>query len=146
MPSLSAPPVLFGDALARARASWVRESARRLDQRGYQDYRRSDALATRVLARGPIALSSVVDALGVSRQAGRKVVEALVCRGFAEVTDDPRDARRRVVSLTDTGRAYALAVRRVLGELQEEMVAANSDDELRVATAVLVRVALHFTP
>lgn len=50
------------------------------------------------------------DVLGVSRQAARKVVEGLEQRSYVTAERDPADARRLIVSLTQTGQAYALAV------------------------------------
>src|SRR5471032_2769528 len=93
-------PILFGDLLALARRNWVDEMGRRLGRLGHGDYRRSDALALRRLRRGPTPLSELSGALGVTRQAARKVVVGLVERGYVQVERDRSDARRLNVELT----------------------------------------------
>lgn len=137
---------LFGDALALARVAWLRAMADRLSPSGYHDYRRSDALALRVLRRGPLSLGQFASALGASRQAARKVVSGLVERGYAHVEADERDARRRRVSLTSEGRDYARAVVATLRSLDGE-VRARTDPALLAATlAVLADVTAHLAP
>ncbi|MER7330715.1 MULTISPECIES: MarR family transcriptional regulator [unclassified Micromonospora] len=42
--------------------------------------------------------------LGVSKQAAGKTVDRLVALGYLERADDPRDARRKLVRVTDRGR------------------------------------------
>ncbi|MGA7836118.1 MAG: hypothetical protein WCA31_13000 [Acidimicrobiales bacterium] len=135
--SLFDEPPLFGDVLARARQRWVREMARRLELRGYLDYRRSDALALRFLASGPHSLGAVAAPLGGSRQATRKVVTGLVERGLANVNVDPNDARRRSVRLTEEGRDYASAIIAVIHELNGELAANVDAHELAAAISVL---------
>ena len=41
--------------------------------------------------------------LGVSKQAAGKTVDRLVALGYLERVDDPRDARRKLVRMTDAG-------------------------------------------
>jgi Mn-dependent DtxR family transcriptional regulator len=83
MGSASTSPYLFGGLLALARLSWVRQMASRLAQLGYQDYRRSDAVALRLLRRGPVPVGRLGAELGVTRQAARKMAEGLEHRDYA---------------------------------------------------------------
>jgi DNA-binding MarR family transcriptional regulator len=131
---------LFGDVLALARERWVREMAERLASRGYDDYRRSDAFAMRLLASGPHALGAFTRPLGRSRQAARKIVTGLVERGFASLETDPADARRRHVRLTKSGEAYAKAVTSTVTALNREMTRMVNSDDLATAIAVLTIV------
>lgn len=133
-------PALFGDVLARARQRWIAQMASRLERLGYRDYRRSDAFAMRFLALGPRTLGAFAGPLG-SRQASRKVVTGLVERGLAVIEDDPDDARRRVVRLTDLGAAYAKAVTKVIQQLNGELASSVEPAQLAAAISVLRRVA-----
>jgi DNA-binding MarR family transcriptional regulator len=127
----------FGDLLALARQSWLTAMAGGLEARGYQDYRRSDAAAIRLLRRGPMAVGQLGAALGVTRQAGRKVAEGLEQRGFAATERDPGDARQLNVSLTGAGRDYGDAVSAVIEELNREVARRVSPADLAAADGVL---------
>src|SRR5579872_5300592 len=111
MPRKSTSPYRFGDLLALARQSWLTQMANGLAARGYGDYRRSDAAAVRILQRGPMSIGRLGTALGVTRQAARKVADGLERRGFATFARDEIDARQVNVELTSDGDAYADAVR-----------------------------------
>lgn len=135
-------PKLFGDLLALARGSWVREMAQRLDALGYHDYRRSDAVTLRWLSHGRMPLSELAETLGVSRQAARKVVDGLVERGYARVERDSDDARRLNVRLNESGDAYARAVIEVVTELNNDVDARIDAYDLVVVKAVLRTVSV----
>jgi DNA-binding MarR family transcriptional regulator len=133
----SSAPYLFGDLLALARASWVREMATRLDGRGYRDYRRSDAAVMRILRRRPAAIGQLGETLGVTRQAARKLATGLEQRGYASIEQDGRDARRLNVVLTDAGHAYAGAVVDTIDALNREFRSRVEPIALTAADAVL---------
>jgi DNA-binding MarR family transcriptional regulator len=111
----------FGDLLALARQSWIRQMAGSLGALGYDDYRRSDAAVMRTLLRGPMSIGGLGDALGVTRQAARKVVDGLERRGFANTARDDRDTRQVNVFLTANGEAYADAVVAVIERLNRDL-------------------------
>jgi len=146
VPAKSSRPQLFGDLLALARQAWVREMADRLERRGHCDYRRSDAGAMRLLARRPMPIGGLGAALGVTRQAARKMVAGLEQRGYARLERDAHDSRRLNIVLTPTGTAYARAVTDVVEELNRELADRVDADELRVAGEVLRVVAGAATP
>lgn len=131
------PEPLLGDLIARARERWIHEMARRLEERGFRDYRRSDAFALRFLASGPLPFGHLTDGLGVSRQLARKVVGALVERGLATVRADSQDARRRVVELSDVGREYATAVIEVVREINRDVANKVDPHDLAATSTVL---------
>jgi DNA-binding MarR family transcriptional regulator len=133
-------PQLFGDLLALARERWVSAMALGLAEKGYPGYRRSDALALRVLHRGSRALGEFAAPLGGSRQATRKVIAGLVERGYATIESDSRDARRRHVILTSRGRAYADAVVDTVNALNREVTEKVSTEDLVGAISVLTFV------
>jgi DNA-binding MarR family transcriptional regulator len=137
MPEQSSRPYPFGDLLALARQSWLTAMASRLAERGYADYRRTDALAVRLLRRGPVPVGRLGAALGVTRQAARKVAEGLVQRGFAATARDQEDSRQLNVSLTPAGEDYARAVVTVIEELNREVSRRTDPAGLAAADTVL---------
>lgn len=127
----------FGDLLALARQSWITQMADGLVARGYADYRRSDAASVRRLQRGPISIGRLGDALGVTRQAARKVADGLVRRGYATTARDDVDSRQVNVVLTPAGEGYAEAVTEVIEQLNRDLVARVDPTDLAGADAVL---------
>jgi DNA-binding MarR family transcriptional regulator len=135
-PSTS-PTYRFGDLLALARQSWVTQMSAAVEDAGYHGYRRSDPVVLRTLASRPPTLGELGDALGVSRQAARKVVRALERRGYAVLAPDADDARRTRVELTPEGRAYAGVVVSVLDQLNAAVRDRVDDGALAAADTVL---------
>jgi DNA-binding MarR family transcriptional regulator len=127
----------FGDLLALARQSWVHRMAAELEQRGFADYRLTDAATLRRLRRGPTSVGELGVPLGVTRQAARKVVRALEERGYATTQADADDARKLNVILTPVGHAYADAIIEVIGGLNRALAARVAPDQLAAADAVL---------
>ncbi len=127
----------FGDLLALARQSWITQMAGGLAAKGYAEYRRSDAAAVRQLQRGPMSIGRLGAALGVTRQAARKVADGLERRGFATLARDEVDTRQVNVELTPEGDAYADAVRTVIQDLNSAVVKRVRPADLAAADAVL---------
>jgi DNA-binding MarR family transcriptional regulator len=141
MASTADTPALFGDLLALARQSWVVEMTRRLENLGFHDYRRSDAASLRRLRRGGASLGELALMLSVTRQAGRKVVDGLVARGYALVERDGEDARRLIVALTAAGSQYAQAILDTVMALDQELDASLDPYDLVVVKSVLRSVS-----
>ena len=127
---------MFGDLLALARLSWVRQMTDRLGRLGYADYRRSDAGALRMLYRGPVSVGRLGTELGMTRQAARKVIDGLEQRGFVHTERDAQDSRVLNVILTSDGTAYARAVFEVIFALNREF--GERVDPAQLATADIV--------
>jgi len=141
MSAESNAPYQFGDMVALARLSWVREVTSRLESRGHAGFRRGDAAAVRALRRGPLPVGRLGAHLGVTRQAARKIADALEQRGYATTERDSRDTRQLNVTLTAVGRAYARAVIAVTEELNREVAGRVGPAQLAAADTVL-RAAL----
>ncbi len=141
MAAQSTPQYLFGDLLALARRSWVRQMAAGLAARGYPDYRQSDAAVMRILRRRALPVGQLAAVLGVTRQAARKVAEGLEQRGLARTERDSADSRKLNVVLTTTGLSYAEAVTEVLQALNRELVQRVNPSDL-AATDVVLRAAI----
>ena len=54
-----ANPYRFGDMLALARQSWIHRMAAELEDRGFADYRITDASTLRRLRRGPASVGEL---------------------------------------------------------------------------------------
>ena len=108
-----------------------------LAARGYTEYRRTDALVMRQLQRGPMSIGRLGGALGVTRQAARKVADGLERRGFATLTRDQVDTRQVNVGLTREGEAYAKAVTAVVERLNRAVTKKVDPADLAAADAVL---------
>jgi DNA-binding MarR family transcriptional regulator len=141
MPAESTPAYRFGDLVALARLSWVGQMTSRLEALGYAGFRRGDAAVMRVLLRGPLPVGRLGAALGVTRQAARKIADALEQRGYATTERDSRDTRQLNVTLTPVGRDYARAVIAVTEDLNREVAGRVSPAQLAAADSVL-RAAL----
>jgi DNA-binding MarR family transcriptional regulator len=133
----SSQPYRFGDLLALARLRWVRQMADRLDRLGYADYRRSDAMALRMLYRGPISIGRLGTELGVTRQAARKVIDGLEQRDYVRTERDVQDSRVLNVILTSAGAAYARAISDVIFALNTEFAQKVDPAHLAAADTVL---------
>jgi DNA-binding MarR family transcriptional regulator len=137
MTEKSTNPYRFGDLLALARQSWIRHMADELQALGYSDYRRSDAAAVRQLQRSPRSIGRLGAALGVTRQAARKVADGLERRGFVTLARDREDGRQIKVSLTRRGEDYAKAVTSVIERLNRDLADRVDLSELVAADTVL---------
>jgi DNA-binding MarR family transcriptional regulator len=131
----------FGDLVALARFSWLGQMTSRLERLGYAGYRRGDSAVLRMLLPDPLPVGRLGAGLGVTRQAARKVADALEQRGYATTERDSRDTRQLNVALTQLGRDYAVAVAAVAEELNQEVAGRVSPDQLAAADTVL-RAAL----
>ncbi|MGH9055844.1 MAG: MarR family winged helix-turn-helix transcriptional regulator [Acidimicrobiales bacterium] len=137
MPPKSTAPYRFGDLLALARQSWTSQMATGLRAMGYEEYRRTDAAVMRLLQRGPMSVGRLGDALGVTRQAGRKVAQGLERRGLASAARDDRDSRQVNITLSPDGEAYAAAVVAVIEHLNRDLCRRVDPANLAGADAVL---------
>jgi len=131
------PPYRFGDMLALARRSWVRQLRTRVENAGFSDYRQTDAWVLRFLTDGPSAIGRLGESTGITRQAARQLADGLVQRGHAKLESDPSDGRRTLVVLTSSGVAYAKAVAKAQDDLNKAMLDRVSTREIAVADSVL---------
>jgi DNA-binding MarR family transcriptional regulator len=137
----STPAYRFGDLVALARLSWLGEVTSRLERLGYPGFRRGDSAVMRVLWQAPRPVGRLGTDLGVTRQAARKIADALEQRGYATTERDSRDTRQLNVTLTAVGRDYARAVIAVTEELNREVARRVTPAQLAAADTVL-RAAL----
>lgn len=131
------PPYRFGDLLALARRSWVVQVRQQVEEAGHPGYRQTDAVLLRMLRGDPRAIGQLGAALGVTRQAARKLADGLVRRGYASLERDPDDGRRTLVVLTPAGREYGRAVATAQDALNKALLVRAPASQLAAADAVL---------
>jgi len=141
MAEQSNPEYRFSDLVALARLSWLGEATSRLERLGYPGFRRGDSATMRALSRGPLPVGRLGAVLGVTRQAARKIADALEQRGYVTTQRDSRDTRQLNVTLTPAGREYARAVIAVTEQLNRHVAGQVSPAQLAAADTVL-RAAL----
>lgn len=108
-----------------------------LEALGYRDYRRSDAVVVRMLSARSMSVGKLGEALGVTRQAARKVVRGLEQRGLATTERDRFDARQVMVVLTTNGKAYERALSDVIDRLNGELTERVDRAHLAATDSVL---------
>jgi DNA-binding MarR family transcriptional regulator len=113
----------------------VQEIHTGVSEQGFQDLRPAHGFAFARIAAGGATTADLAGHLGVTKQAAAQLVDELVRKGYVERHPHPRDARARLLELTDTGRAATRAAdqaaraavapwREVLGEARfSELVA-----------------------
>ncbi|MGV9882440.1 MarR family winged helix-turn-helix transcriptional regulator [Streptomyces sp. NPDC003006] len=74
-----------------------------LAHQGHPDLRPAHGFAMQAIGAAGATASEVGRRLGVSKQAAGKTVDRLVALGYAARTDDPADARRKLIRLTPHG-------------------------------------------
>ncbi len=131
------PPYRFGSLLALARRSWIEQVRERMQQAGFPGYRRTDAGILALLLQRPLAIGQLGEALGTSRQAARQLADGLVERGYASFGTDQADARRTLVVLTPSGKAYGRAIWAAQDALNQSVRNRVSQADLAAADAVL---------
>jgi DNA-binding MarR family transcriptional regulator len=131
------PPYRFGDLLALARRSWIRQVRAHMDAAGFPGYRQTDSWVLRLLSRQAWAIGQLGEAMGVTRQAARKLADGLAERGYAVFTTDPADGRRTLIVLTQAGETYAGAVAAAQDALNNSIRDRVSAADLAAADSVL---------
>jgi DNA-binding MarR family transcriptional regulator len=87
--------------------------------RGFDDVRPAHGFAFVRISAGSATNADVAAHLGITKQAASQLMEQLVRRGYVTRTSDPRDARNRLLNLTERG----LACTRAAEEAAAEVVA-----------------------
>ena len=113
-----------------------------LTVRGWPDVRPGYGYVL-LAARGHASsITTISQALGVTKQAASQVVDAMVGSGYLSREPDPTDARTKVVLLTERGHQLLAVVEEIYAELEAgwaEVIGARSVARIR---ADLTRVLL----
>lgn len=109
--------------------------------RGFADVRPAHGFAFARLSAGGATITQLAEHLDVTRQAAAQLVDELIAKGYVARNPHPRDARARLIVLTDKGRACTRAAEAAIAdtlrpwekELGPERLLALRNDLLRVA-------------
>jgi DNA-binding MarR family transcriptional regulator len=110
-----------------------------LARQGHPDVRPYHGFVFQAIGGGTTA-AELGRRLGVSKQAAGKTIESLERQGYVERADDPHDARRKMVRLTERGVDVLVRSARIFdvlraqwaGVIGEERLAALEDDLRKV--------------
>lgn len=101
-----------------------------LARQGHPDVRPAHGFAMQAIGARGASASEVGRRLGVSKQAAGKTVDRLIALGYAERTDDPDDARRKLIRLTPHGIDALRRSAAVFEELHAQWAATLGADRL----------------
>jgi DNA-binding MarR family transcriptional regulator len=124
------PPLPLARLLAMAYRLLVDELHQRLAERGWAGVRPAFGFVLLALRDSPAALRDLPGALGTSKQAVSKLVDAMVAAGYVDRDTDPDDARAKWVRLSPRGRRLLVAVEEIYAELERDWAAALGADRL----------------
>jgi DNA-binding MarR family transcriptional regulator len=89
---------------------------------GCDDLPRAGGFILTTMSWSDASVESVVQWMGVSKQAVSQVLDRLVVRGYLERKQDLRDRRRVRLVLTERGRAAAAAARTAIEAVDRQLV------------------------
>ena len=109
--------------------------------RGFDDLRPAHGFAFARLAPGGATITQLAEHLDVTRQAAAQIVDELIAKGYVERHPHPQDARARLITLTEKGRACTRAADAAIadtigawaGMLGERRLLALRDELIRIA-------------
>lgn len=105
--------------LAIAYRQLITELHAELARRGWTDVRPAYGFALLALRDGPLTSGELAALMGMTKQAGSKLVDALVTERYARRRTSRGDARVRPVELTARGRDLLTASESIYGDLEQ---------------------------
>jgi DNA-binding MarR family transcriptional regulator len=90
-----------------------------LARRGFDDVRPAHGFAFARISEGDATTADVAEHLGITKQAAGQLVEYLVDHGYVIRQPDERDARARLLLLTERGWACTIAAEAAAAETVE---------------------------
>ncbi|MBC7300798.1 MAG: MarR family transcriptional regulator [Nocardia sp.] len=86
---------------------------------GFTDIRPTHGFAFVRMAPDGATVGEIADHLGVTKQAASQLVDELVTKGYADRNPHPRDARARLITLTERGWACTRAADAALADFTQ---------------------------
>lgn len=108
--------------------------------RGFDDVRPAHGFAFVRISTGDATTADLAIHLGITKQATAQLVDYLVIHGYVERRPDPRDARARLLVLTNRGRACTAAAVAAAAEtvgLWKDRLSPSDYNHLQTALAAL---------
>ena len=109
--------------------------------RGFGDLRPAHGFAFTLLSAGGATITQLAEHLDVTRQAAAQLVDELSAKGYVERRRHPRDARARLIVLTEKGRACTQAAEAAIKETLRPWEAALGPERLLALRNDLLQVA-----
>ena len=109
--------------------------------RGFGDLRPAHGFAFTLLSAGGATITQLAEHLDVTRQAAAQLVDELSAKGYVERRRHPRDARARLIVLTEKGRACTQAAEAAIKDTLRPWEAALGPERLLALRDDLLRVA-----
>jgi DNA-binding MarR family transcriptional regulator len=110
--------------------------------RGF-DVRPAHGFAFARLAAGGATITQLAEHLDVTRQAAAQLVDELLAKGYVERHPHPGDARARLITLTEKGRACTRAAEAAMTDAVRPWAAALGEQRLLALRDDLLRIAPH---
>ena len=109
--------------------------------RGFGDLRPAHGFAFTLLSAGGATITQLAEHLDVTRQAAAQLVDELSAKGYVERRRHPRDARARLIVLTEKGRACTQAAEAAITDTLRPWETALGPGRLLALRDDLLRVA-----
>jgi DNA-binding MarR family transcriptional regulator len=97
---------------------------------------RSKVQVLLMLGEGPHSLSDIAEAQRIDKPYATAIVDQLEQLGLATRTADPADRRRKVVTLTEPGRAAVVTARDIMNEPPPALADLPPDELAKLAAAL----------
>lgn len=117
----------IGARLRRLSALIDLEASRIYQAEGVRFEQRWFGVLNQLALNGPMSVSALAEALGVSHPSISETRHSLERAGFIILIDDPEDGRRRMLALSEAGQALAERLRPIWDRL--DVVARELDEE-----------------
>jgi DNA-binding MarR family transcriptional regulator len=111
--------------------------------RGFDDVRPAHGFAFARLAPGGATITQLAEHLDVTRQAAAQIVDELIAKGYVERHAHPQDARARLITLTEKGRACTRAADAAIAETVGAWAAVLGEQRLLALRDELISIAPH---
>jgi DNA-binding MarR family transcriptional regulator len=112
-----------------------------VEARGFTGVRPAHGFAFVRLAPDGASIAEVAEHLGVTKQAASQLVEDLLRRGYVTARPHPRDARAKLITLTDLGWACTRAAEEAALDAVRAWAGELGPDRVDELVADLARVA-----
>jgi DNA-binding MarR family transcriptional regulator len=116
--------------LRAARGSYGAAIRTRLAAAGYDDLPRNSAFIIGGMVNRGGEPADLVRQLGVSKQAASQLIDTLVVRGYLEREANLEDRRRMTITVTERGRAAAVAIGAGVAAVDAELAGLITPDQL----------------
>ena len=138
--ALTQKPTWLISEVARVAHRLLTDTLATAGSRGY-DYRLLAALQE----FGPASQASLSRHTGMDRSDVVAAVNEMAARGLADRSPDPADRRRNVITITPAGTAHLQLLEKLLGRVQDQLLAPLSPAEREQLTRLLTRILAHHT-